>query len=62
MKIKWVIRETWAAMCVTSYVDDNLIATVSFRTPEFIIWGAGRNDSKKVAEKISKRIKVKRVV
>jgi len=62
MKIKWVIRSMRAAMRVTSYVDDNLIANVSFLTPESIIWGAGRNDSKKVAEKISKRIKVKRVI
>lgn len=62
MKIKWKIISLRAAMRITSYVDGNIIAATSFIIPECIIWGVGFKDSQKVAETISKRIKVKRVI
>jgi hypothetical protein len=42
-----------------SYVNEELIAYVSFNIPERIVWGINAEHSKFVAEKISKRIKVK---
>lgn len=58
MKIRWEIRQNASSMSLISYVNEILIAYVSFNIPERIVWGIGAEHSKFVAEKISKRIKV----
>lgn len=59
MKIRWEIRKNTSSMTLISYVNEKLIAYVSFNIPERIVWGIGAEQSKFVAEKISKRIKVR---
>ena len=59
MKIRCEIRNNRSSMKMISYVNEELIAYVSFNIPERIVWGIGTEHSQIVAEKISKRIKVR---
>lgn len=62
MKIEWkFIKLTDSCLSIQSKINNIQYSTVSFKIPEYLVWAWGTGNSKRVANILAKRLKVKAV-